>query len=133
MQWLLTSLIVLVLMVALLQLLLLSRARRREAKVSPPLHEVLPDGVTPQQRMLLYFYSEHCGACRHLTPLIDDLGRERDGVVKVDVRRNIDTARRFGIKVTPSLVVVHKGLITRTHTGAISNGGLQKFYDGSKS
>lgn len=119
-------------LVALLQLLLLSRVRSREAKVAPPLHEVLPDGVRPQQRMLLYFYSAHCGECRHVTPLIDDLGRERSGVVKVDVRRNIDMARRFGIKMTPSLVLVHRGVITRIHTGSISNGGLQRFYDGSK-
>jgi thioredoxin 1 len=80
--------------------------------------------------MLLYFYSEHCGACRPVTPLIDELSRARQGVVKVDVRRHIDTARRFGIMGTPSLVLVDKGQIARVHVGAISDGYLQQFYDG---
>lgn len=129
MQWLLNILILLLLLFAMLRLFLLWRARHLEGKVAPPLHEVLPEGVKPQQRMLLYFYSEHCGACRNVTPLVDDLSRERDGVVKVDVRRHIDTARRFGISVTPSLVLVDNGLIARMHIGPISDIALLQFYD----
>lgn len=127
MQWLLTTLILLLLLIAVMQLALLWRARKREGKMAPPFHDVLPEGVAPQQRMLLYFYSEHCGACRNVTPLIDRLSSEKDGVVKVDVRRHIDTARRFGITVTPSLVLVDKGLIARMHVGVFSDGTLQQF------
>ncbi len=131
MQWILNTLIVLLSLFALLQLVLLWRERRREGRAAPPLHEVLPAGVSPQPRMLLYFYSEHCGACRGVTPLIDELGNEKEGVVKLDVRRHIDTARRFGIIGTPSLVLVDEGMIARTHVGAISSGKLHQFYDGS--
>lgn len=127
MQWLLNTLILLLLLIAVMQLLLLWRARKREGKIAPPFHDVLPEGMAPQQRMLLYFYSEHCGACRSVTPLIDQLSREKKGVVKVDVRRHTDTARRFGIKVTPSLVLVDKGQIARMHVGVFSDGTLQQF------
>jgi len=130
MHWMLNALIVLLLLFALMQLVLLWRAKRQEGKAAPPLHEVLPQGVVPQPRMLFYFYSEHCGACRHVTPLVDELSQARDGVVKVDVRRHIDTARRFGIMGTPSLVLVDRGQIARIHVGAISDGKLQQFYDG---
>jgi thioredoxin 1 len=131
MEWILQALIGLLLLYALLQTGLLWRARRQKARSAPPLHEVLPEGVAPQPRMLLYFYSEHCGACRRVTPLIDELSRARDGVVKVDVRRYRDSARRFGIMVTPSLVVIDNGRIELVHEGVISGGKLQQFYGGA--
>ncbi len=130
MQWVFNTLILLLSLFAVLQLVRLWRDRHREGKAAPPLHEVLPTGVSPKPRMLFYFYSEHCGACRGVTPLIEDLERERDGVVKVDVRRHIDTARRFGITGTPSLVLVDNGMIARIHVGSINGGTLQQFYDG---
>jgi len=130
MQWILNALIVLLLLVALLHLYLFLRMQRRRGAVAPPLHEVLPEGVVPLPRMMLYFYSEHCGVCRHVTPLVEQLGRERDGVVKVDVRRHIGTARRFGITMVPSLVVVDNGRIDRVHVGKIGDNRLQEFFDG---
>jgi len=130
MHWLLDTLIVLLSLAALILLGGWWWSKRQEGKAAPPLHEVLPEGIVPQPRMLLYFYSEHCGACRAVTPLIEALGQERNGVVKVDVRRHIETARRFGIMGTPSLVMVEQGRIARIHVGGISDGKLMQFYNG---
>lgn len=132
MNWILVMIFAVLLVLALTLLGLVWWGRRQERKVAPPLHEVLPDGMMPQPRMLLYFYSEHCGVCREVTPLIEALGQERTGVVKVDVRRHIETARRFDIVRTPSLVLVDEGHIARTHVGAISDGKLMQFYDGRR-
>lgn len=132
MNWILAAFVVLLVLVAVLRLVRWWRTRRQQGKAAPPLHEVVPEGIEPQPRMLFYFYSEHCGACRQVTPLIEALGREREGVVKVDVRRHIGTARRFGIMGTPSMVLVDRGQIARVHVGAISGGELQQFYTGQK-
>lgn len=128
MQWLLLALVVLLLAVAGLQLFLLLKTKRREGSAAPPLAEVLPDGVEPRPRMLFYFYSEHCGPCRSVTPLVEELGQRHDGVVKIDVRRHMQTARRFGVMGTPSLVRVDNGVITRIHVGAISEGKLGQLF-----
>lgn len=132
MNWILEMLFAVLCVLALTLLWLVWWSRRQERKVAPPLHEVLPDGIAPQPRMLLYFYSEHCGACRAVTPLIEALGQERTGVVKVDVRRHIETARRFDIVRTPSLVLVDEGRIAGVHVGAISDSKLLHFYDGRR-
>ena len=131
MQWLIIPLIALLLVLAVMKFRVLRRARRQEDNVAPPLHEVLPEGVAAQPRMLLYFYSEHCAPCRSVTPLIEELYHRRgEGVVKVDVRRHLMTARRFGIRTTPSLILVDRGRIAGIHTGSISQATLQQFYDG---
>lgn len=128
MQWLLVGLVLVLAMVMALQIAMLLRVRKQEGRAAPPLNEVLPDGVEPQPRMLLYFYSEHCGPCRGVTPLVDALAERHDGVVKVDVRRNMETARRFGVMGTPSLVRVEDGIISRVHIGGITEGRLEQFY-----
>lgn len=128
MQWLLVLFLLLLIGVAGLQIALFLRSKRQEGKVAPPLDEVLPEGVSPQPRMLLYFYSEHCGPCRSVTPLVEELAKQHAGVVKVDVRRHMHTARRFGVMGTPSLVRIDDGMITRVHVGGISTHRLQQFF-----
>lgn len=133
MTWLIILLVSLLLILAIIKFRLLRRAGRMEACEAPPLHEVLPDGMTEYpRRMLLYFYSEHCVPCRSVTPLVEALHRRGGGVVKVDVRRHHLTARRYGIRSTPSLVLVDRGCITGVHVGAISDTTLQQFYDGGR-
>ncbi len=128
MNGLFVALLVFLLLVAGFQTVLLIRAKKQQGRAAPPLSEVLPEGVTPRPKMLFYFYSEHCGHCRKVTPLIETLEREHDGVVKVDVRRQLATARRFGVKVTPSLYRVEKGAIAAVHVGEINRQHLQQFF-----
>ena len=130
MQWMIILLTALLLVLCAIKLNLLRRARLRQETQAPPLQEVLPGGIVARPRMLFYFYSEHCGLCRSVTPLIEDLRSRADGVVKVDVRRHLMTARRFGISSTPSLVLVEQGRIAGIHVGAISAAMLQQFYEG---
>jgi thioredoxin 1 len=130
MNGLFVTLLVFLFLVAGYQAVLLIRAKKQQGKAAPPLSEVLPDGVPVRPKMLFYFYSEHCGHCRKVTPLIESLEREHDGVVKVDVRRQLSTARRFGVKVTPSLYRVEDGAIADVHVGEISRQHLHRFYPG---
>jgi thioredoxin 1 len=132
MQWLIILLIALLLVLTVVKLRLLRRAGRQEESVAPPLNDVLPDGVAAQRRMLFYFYSEHCVLCRSVTPLIEELHRHGDEVVKVDVRRHPVTARRFGIRRTPSLVLVDSGRIAKVHAGAIDKATLRQFSEGHR-
>ncbi len=104
--------------------------RRRRTGPEQPLSVVLPEGVAVRPKMLLYFYSEHCAACRSVTPLIEALHGREEGVVKLDVRRHLMTARHFGIKTTPSLVLLERGRIADIHVGAINQVALQQFYQG---
>lgn len=130
MQWLLIVMVLIVVLVAALQIVLLLKAKRQEGRVAPPLEEVLPEGVKAQPQMLFYFYSEHCGPCKAVTPLVDELESRQEGVVKVDVRRHMHTARRFGVMGTPTLVRVDEGRIAKVHVGGISSGRFEQFLAG---
>jgi thiol-disulfide isomerase/thioredoxin len=132
MPWLIILLIALLLALTVLKAWLLWQERRRLENMAPALQELLPDGIAAGQRMLLYFYNEHCGSCRSVTPLIEELYRRGVGVVKVDVRRHLMMARRFGIRATPSLVVLERGQIACVHVGAINDATLQQFYEGCR-
>lgn len=118
--------ILIIFMVA--QALRLLRGKRRQEMTAPPLAEVLPEEIPPQPQMLFYFYNEHCGHCRRVTPLIEEMRQRHDGVVMVDVRRQMSVARRFGVVGTPSLVRVDDGLVSNVHVGAISQKQLQRFF-----
>ncbi len=130
MPWLSILLLVLLLMLIGLVFLSLHRAKCRQATPVLPLQRILPDGVDVCPRMLLYFYSEHCSACRAVTPLVDALHQQEGGVVKLDVRRHLLTARHFGINSTPALVLLDRGRLAGTHFGAIGEARLRQFYTG---
>lgn len=130
MPWLIILLIALLLALTVLKFRQLRQERRRQEDMAPALLELLPHGIAAGQRMVLYFYTQHCGACRSVTPLIEDLYRRGAGVVKVDVRRHLLMARRFGIRATPSVVVLERGQVACIHVGAISGAALQQLYEG---
>lgn len=130
MPWLIILLVALLLALTVLKARLLRQERCRQESMAPALLELLPDGVDTGQRMVLYFYSQHCGSCRSVTPLIEELYRRGAEVVKVDVRRHLPMARRFGIRATPSVVVLERGQIACVHVGAITDTTLQQLYEG---
>lgn len=132
MYWLIILLIALLVVLTVVKFRLLRSAGRQNDNKAPPLQEVLPEGVAARPRMLLYFYSEHCVPCRTVTPLIEELDQRGEDVVKLDVRRHLMTARRFGVRSTPSLVLVEGGRIAGVHAGAISRTTLLQFYKGRR-
>jgi len=85
--------------------------------------------LTPQQqgrdKLLFYFYSEHCGPCRTLGPLIDTMAQRHGNVVKVDVMRQPAAARQFGVRATPTLVLVEAGRVVKVWLGAVSEKQLE--------
>ncbi|MCU0970685.1 MAG: thioredoxin family protein [Gammaproteobacteria bacterium] len=72
----------------------------------------------PGGRGLVYFYSEGCPPCREMTPMIDRLAKDHPLVLKVDVGADPETARRFGVRATPTTFIVRDGLVTRSILGA---------------
>jgi thioredoxin 1 len=82
------------------------------------LREKLPGLDAPGGRGLVYFYSDGCPPCREMTPMIERLAQDHPLVFKVDVGADPDTARRFGVRATPTTYVVRDGLVTRSILGA---------------
>lgn len=79
---------------------------------------------------LFYFFSPGCGACRNMTPQVEDLARRDPGVRAVDISRDMASARAFGILGTPSLVVMRDGMVSDVRIGPVGGDELRRLAAG---
>jgi len=73
--------------------------------------------------VLVDFWSEGCGPCRMLSPILDELALEQSGkavIAKVDIGEFPELAARFGITAVPTLIVFKSGQRVRTLRGVQS-------------
>lgn len=66
------------------------------------------------------FTASWCGPCRVVAPLIDKLATEysdRATVIKVDIDENSDTAKKFGVKSIPAVLVFRDGEVVESFFG----------------
>lgn len=77
--------------------------------------------------VLIDFWSEHCGPCKMLSPVLDEVAAELGEtakVTKVDVMAQRDLAMRFGIRAVPTLVFMKDGEVKETKTGTMMKDAL---------
>lgn len=70
--------------------------------------------------VIIDFWSEHCGPCKMLSPVLDEVAAEVDGkakVTKVDVMDQRELAMKFGIRAVPTLIFMKDGEVKETKTG----------------
>lgn len=100
-------------------------SKRLQGRAAPDYAALLTPQQQGRDKLLFYFYSEHCGPCRTLAPLIDGMAERYGNVVKVDVAQQPSVSRQFGIRVTPTLVLVDAGRVAKVLLGAVSERQLE--------
>lgn len=91
-------------------------------------HEVLEAGIP----VLIDFFATWCGACRSLEPSIEAVASRYKGKLKVgtlDVERNPQSAGKYEIKATPTLVLFRDGQLAERVTGALPERELERFVE----
>ncbi len=70
--------------------------------------------------VLVDFYADWCGACRFMSPAIDEIARENPEylIAKVNVDENPELARQYGIMSLPTLAVFKNGRMVQRSVGA---------------
>lgn len=87
------------------------------------------DGDVIAERRVYYFYSEACGVCRAIAPMIDEVAAGHVNLIRVDVAAHLELADRFGIMGTPTFVAVADGHIRDVKLGAPSKVWLQSYLE----
>ena len=70
--------------------------------------------------VLVDFWSEGCGPCRMLAPVLEELAAEQAGkvvIAKVNIGESPEMSARFGITAVPTLIVFRNGQPVRTLRG----------------
>jgi thioredoxin 2 len=92
---------------------------------------VVADAPVP---VLVDFHADWCGPCRMMSPVLEQVARERSGrllVASVDTDRAPEVARRFGIASLPTLVLLSGGREVARSLGAVPKPRVDALVDGA--
>jgi len=70
--------------------------------------------------VLIDFWSETCGPCKMLAPVLDEVASELGEtakITKVDVTENQELVMKFQIRAVPTLIFMKDGEIKKAKTG----------------
>jgi len=95
----------------LFQYLMVFKSRLKRGKPAPEISGNFKDAMRNNEKVLFYFFSPSCGACRTMTPIIKEYEQKNKNYFSIDLSKDFETARKFGVMATPSTVVVEKGTI----------------------
>lgn len=88
--------------------------------------------IDKDSAVLLDFYADWCGPCRMVSPIVDEIAKERADIVvgKINVESEQDLAREFQIYSIPTLIVLNGGKVVRRASGARSKAQILSLVDG---
>lgn len=109
---------------SLMQIMIAIKSRMQKNKPAPELKGKYGEALKSNSASLFYFYSPGCRACKPMTPLIEKMGKTNPQVFKIDVSREMEIARSFGIMATPSTILVKDGIIKEFLLGPQSESAL---------
>lgn len=78
--------------------------------------------------VLTEFYSDTCGYCHMLTPILQQLAKEYMGrlkITKLNIDRNPATASKYQIMSTPIMILFDEGKELHKMTGALQKGEIE--------
>ena len=80
------------------------------------------------------FWAEWCGPCKHIGPALEELSVEMAGkikIAKVDVDTNPNSAASMGVRGIPALFIFKDGEVISNRAGAAPKAALQSWIEDS--
>lgn len=110
----------LVALFVLAQVSMMMKMRAKKGKPAPQVNGKAGRAVQQGEKSLFYFFSPSCRACRYMTPYMQEMAKKNKNVFNVDISKDMQTAQKFGVMGTPSVVLVQGGTIQEFLVGAQS-------------
>jgi thioredoxin 1 len=92
----------------------------KKGKKIPPFSGELGERIQKGDKLLLYFYTPSCGACKTMTPVVEEMMDTKDNVYKINLTKDYNIGKIFGIMGTPATIVVNESKIDQYILGARS-------------
>jgi len=119
--------IAVILLIFSLQFIMIIGAKRSTGKKLEGLQGKLKILEKKGSKGLIYFFSPSCRACKAQTPVIKELQKSNKNVFDVDISRDMQTAKIFGIKATPTTIIVENGTVKNVMLGVKSKDALKNY------
>jgi len=75
-------------------------------------NELIKTGVT-----LVDFYADWCGPCKMLSPVLESIEDETLQIIKVNVDKHEELARKYGVMSIPTMFIIKDGEIKNQLVG----------------
>ena len=92
----------------------------KKGKKIPPFSGEIGERIQKGDKLLLYFYSPSCGACKAMNPVVDEMMNEKNNVYKINLTKDYNIGKMFGVLGTPATIVVNESKIDQYILGARS-------------
>ena len=84
--------------------------------------------IEEKELLLVDFSAEWCGPCKMMPPILQEVKKSIGNeitIIKMDVDKNPQTARQYGIQSVPTLILFQKGKVLWRQSGVVQASQLE--------
>jgi thioredoxin 1 len=100
-----------------MQLIIKFKGWQKRGKAAPEIGGPMGKAIKKGNKLIAYFYSPTCRACKTQEKYLPDLEGKIDDIYRINAAKDTRIAAAFGIMGTPTTVVIEKGIIRNYFVG----------------
>jgi thioredoxin 1 len=81
-----------------------------------------------EKKLILYFYSQNCGACKVMAPIVDSIKEVKVRKIDVFTKEGAKLAQELSIMGTPTIILIEKGQVLNAFVGVKKKDDILKAF-----